>query len=92
MIIQNGHISAPPKTDAQVMEVARKFEASFLAEMLRYSGIGATPESFGGGAGETQFAPLLADHYAAALVDAGGIGLAERVAATLLYTGETHEG
>ena len=92
MIIQNGIISAPTQPDPHITEVARRFEASFLAEMLRYSGIGATPDTFGGGAGETQFAPLLADHYAEALVDAGGIGLAERVAATLLAHGETHEG
>ena len=90
MIIQNGIISVPTQHDPGITAVAQKFEASFLAEMLRYSGIGATPDTFGGGAGETQFAPLLADHYAAALVEAGGIGLAERVAATLLAYGDTH--
>ena len=91
MIIHNGIIPVPTPADPRLTEVARNFEATFLAEMLRYSGIGTTPDTFGGGAGEAQFAPLLADHYATALVEAGGIGLAERVAATLLAYGEKHE-
>ena len=62
---------------AELRAVARELEASFLAEMLKYSGLGATSESFGGGAGEDQFASLLRAEHARALADRGGIGLAE---------------
>ncbi|MCW8842991.1 MAG: rod-binding protein [Rhodobacteraceae bacterium] len=60
-------------------EVARDLEASFLAEMLKYSGLGKSRQSFGGGAGEDQFTSLLIDEQARAMVDAGGIGLAESI-------------
>lgn len=62
---------------AQLREVARDLEASFLAEMLKHAGLGATRESFGGGAGEDQFASLLRSEHARVLADRGGIGLAE---------------
>lgn len=62
---------------ARLREVARELEASFLAEMLKHAGLGATSESFGGGAGEDQFASLLRAEHARALADRGGIGLAE---------------
>lgn len=68
-----------PTSDAKLREVARDLEASFLSEMLKYSGLGKSRESFGGGAGEDQFASLLIDEQARAMVDAGGIGLAESI-------------
>ena len=67
----------PPPREAQLREAARDLEAAFLAEMLRHSGFGATRESFGGGAGEDQFASFLRVEHARALADRGGIGLAE---------------
>ena len=68
-----------PATEARLQEVARDLEANFLSEMLKYTGLGKSRESFGGGAGEDQFASLLIDEQARAMVDAGGIGLAENI-------------
>ena len=58
-------------------QAAHAFEAAFLAQMLRHSGLGDAPEAMGGGHGEAQFAGLLVDAQARQMVRAGGIGLAE---------------
>lgn len=76
---------APPSTfsaetavrDSKLMDAARELEATFLAEMLKSAGLGETPESFGGGAGEDQFGSFLRMEQARAMVGAGGIGLAQ---------------
>lgn len=62
---------------AALEEAAHAFEAAFLAEMLRHSGLGESPEAMGGGPGEAQFAGLLVDAQAREMVRAGGMGLAE---------------
>lgn len=67
----------PASQDARLWDAARKLEATFLAEMLKSAGLGEMPESFGGGAGEEQFASFLLDAQAEKIVEAGGIGLAE---------------
>ena len=63
--------------DAQLKAAAEKLEAGFLAEMLRAAGAGASGGSFGGGAGEEQFASFLLEAQATEMVRAGGIGLAQ---------------
>jgi len=65
------------KSDAALMDVARDLEATFLAEMLKAAGFGEARESFGGGTGEDQFASFLRQEHAKAMVERGGIGLAE---------------
>jgi flagellar protein FlgJ len=65
--------------DAALREAADAFEATFLAEMLSAAGLGRTPDTFGGGAGEDQFASFLVAEQAKAMVAAGGIGLSESV-------------
>jgi peptidoglycan hydrolase FlgJ len=74
---------APPvrsrPDDAQIMRVARELEANFLSVMLREAGVGAPRATFGGGAGEEQFASFLTDAYAERISDRGGIGLAEHL-------------
>ncbi len=65
--------------EAQLRQKSRELEASFLAEMLKHSGVGKARESFGGGAGEEQFSSFLCDEYARIMADAGGIGLAETI-------------
>ncbi len=72
----SGPTAAP---DARTHAAARAFEASFLAEMLQYTGLNATPKGFGGGAGEEAFGSLLTEQYAKLLAERGGIGLAERI-------------
>ena len=63
--------------DEKLREAARELEANFLAEMLKSAGVGKTPEAFGGGAGEDQFASFLRLEQAREMVNAGGIGLAQ---------------
>ncbi|QUJ78076.1 rod-binding protein [Sulfitobacter albidus] len=45
--------------------------------MLKAAGLGKTSSEFGGGVGEDQFGSFLVTEQARAMVDAGGIGLAE---------------
>ena len=65
--------------DKRLMETAKQLEASFLAEMLKSTGVGEARQSLGGGAGEDHFSGFLVQEYAAATVEAGGIGLAETI-------------
>ncbi len=65
------------QSDVKLREAAQKLEATFLAEMLKSAGVGAPRDTFGGGAGEDQFASFLREAQAEEMVAAGGIGLAE---------------
>lgn len=65
--------------DARLWETAQDLEAAFLAEMLKHAEFGKPLDTFGGGAGEEQFASLLVDHQSRALSRHGGIGLAEKI-------------
>lgn len=67
----------PDAQDIALRRAAEAMEASFLAEMLKSAGVGAPRASFGGGIGEEQFASFLTEAHAAAIVERGGIGLAE---------------
>lgn len=67
-------VAAPPDP---LRVKAAQLETAFLSEMLSYAGLGAMEGSFGGGIGEEQFASFLRQEQAAAMVDRGGIGLAE---------------
>ena len=67
----------PANRPDPLLSAAREIEANFLAEMLASAKLGATPEAFGGGAGEDQFASFLRLEQARGMVAAGGIGLAE---------------
>ena len=73
----------PVPKDKVLMDAAQKLEASFLAEMLKSAGLGQSSESFGGGAGEDQFASFLVQEQAMLMVKAGGIGLSESIYETL---------
>ena len=63
--------------DLRLRALSQQLEAGFLAEMLGHAGLGKTSQSFGGGAGEEQFSSFLRQEQAAAMVKAGGSGLAE---------------
>lgn len=67
------------KSPDALMQAAKDLESAFLAEMLKSAGLGKAPESFGGGAGEEQFASFLRQAQADAMVEAGGIGLAQQL-------------
>lgn len=68
---------AEPNT--ALKQAAKELEAAFLSEMLKAAKLGETPEQFGGGIGEDQFASFMRDAQAKAMVEAGGIGLAEQL-------------
>lgn len=69
----------PAARDSLLMARARELEGVFLSEMLRHAGVGKPPDTFGGGAGEDQFASFLRDAQARAIVRKGGLGLAEHL-------------
>ena len=73
------HTLSGPRTSA-LRAASEKLEAAFLAEMLKSAGLGKAREGFGsGGAGEDQYASLLANLQAEEMARAGGIGLAEQI-------------
>lgn len=67
------------RSDADLLRAAVTLEASFLAEMLKSSGLGEGATSFGGGPGEDQFTSFLTDERARMMAEAGGIGLAQSI-------------
>ncbi|MEM6441566.1 MAG: rod-binding protein [Pseudomonadota bacterium] len=77
--------SPSPRTpDREALrDAATAFEAAFLAEMLGHAGVGGTPDSFGGGAGEDAFSSLLTQEHARLLAEKGGLGLADAIEASL---------
>lgn len=87
MIDSPGSLPAPalqpaqprPWGDDPLWKAAQKLEQSFLSEMLKSAGLGAMKSEFGGGIGEDQFSSYLREAQAGAMVEAGGIGLAEQL-------------
>lgn len=77
-------VGAPPtlgqsRQETQLRDISEKLEATFLAEMLKSAKFGETPEAFGGGIGEDQFASFLRQAQADEMAKSGGIGLAENL-------------
>ena len=68
----------------KLREVSQEMEANFLAEMLKFSGLGEARENFGGGAGEDAFSSMLTTRYADLLAAQGGIGLGEQIYQSLV--------
>ena len=68
-----------PAGNRRLRAEAERFEAAFLAEMLRHSGLGRVPESFNGGAGEKAFAGSLVQEYANRIAATGTLGVAEQI-------------
>ncbi|PZR11322.1 MAG: chemotaxis protein chel [Azospirillum brasilense] len=73
----------PPRLEA-VREAARKFEAQALGALLQPAFATVSAGSFGGGAAEGQWRPMLVDAYAEAWSRQGGIGLAASVMQEML--------
>lgn len=76
--------------DAALRAVAVELEATFLAEMLKASGLGKARDAFGGGAGEEQFSSFLVRQQADQLAQSGGIGLAESLFNALKESRDGH--
>lgn len=69
---------------AQLMQKAQELETRFLSEMLAHTGLDAQTEAFNGGIGEDQFASFLRESQAKAMVDRGGLGLAQSIFQSLV--------
>jgi flagellar protein FlgJ len=67
------------RTAAQIQDVALKFEAVFVAEMLRHTGLGEVRDTFGGGVGEAGFSGFLIQAYAEKISETGRLGIADGV-------------
>lgn len=64
---------------AELRDVATRFEAVFLAQMMQHAGVGKGAEGFDGGAGEEAFRGQLIAEQARLMAEKGGVGLAEQV-------------
>ncbi len=73
-----------PQEDARLRAESTRFEAAFLAEMLRYTGLGRMPESFNGGAGEAAFSGSLIQEYANQIAATGALGISDQIYKSLL--------
>lgn len=81
-----GRGAAPAEADRLRAE-AERFEAAFLAEMLRHAGFGKMPETFNGGAGEAAWAGSLVQEYANRIAAETRLGIAEQVYRSLSQRG-----
>lgn len=68
-----------PARSAQLMQKAKQLETNFLSEMLSYTGVDSQKGDFTGGVGEDQFSSFLREAQAKAMVEHGGIGLAQHI-------------
>ena len=90
----NGPLAARPPANVpteemQLRSASRALETSFIAEMLKSTGLGKTRDSFGGGAGEEGFASFLVTAQAEKIVESGGFGLAEQIFQSLVKRSNT---
>lgn len=78
---------------AQAAKVGRDFEEMFLSQMLApmFDGL-HTDGAFGGGFGEKMFRSLQVTEFARAIVQSGGIGIANAVARELITLQEKANG
>lgn len=78
-----------PASLAKAREVARDFEAVFLAEMLKpiFESVEVS-ETFGGGGAEEMWRSLQVAEYGKSMARKGGIGLADAVMRQILKTQE----
>lgn len=73
--------------DAALRRVAQEFEAAFLTEMLKHTGLESAGQTFGGsftgGHGARAFKSFLIREYADGLSEQNALGLAEQIYADL---------
>lgn len=78
-------MAAPNAETPRMRETAERFEASFLAQMMKpmFEGID-TDGPFGGGEAEGTWRSFMIDEMAKQTVRAGGIGLADTVVSEMI--------
>jgi Rod binding domain-containing protein len=67
------------ESDQAMRAAAIKFEATFLAEMLKHTGLGEMPDGFNGGHGEAGFSDFLVHEYAESIASTRSTGLADQI-------------
>ena len=67
------------ESDQAMRAAAIQFEAAFLTEMLKHSGLGQMPEAFNGGVGEEGFSSFLTQEYAKAIASTRSTGIADQI-------------
>ncbi|MEZ5895047.1 MAG: rod-binding protein [Parvularculaceae bacterium] len=77
--------TAPQFDLARAERAAKDFEAVVIAQLLApmFKSV-ETPAIAGGGKGQEYFNTLLQDHYAQAMAERGGFGIADQVKAALI--------
>ncbi|MEM9781964.1 MAG: hypothetical protein AAF899_05775 [Pseudomonadota bacterium] len=81
---------APAPTEA-MKRAGVAFEAAFLDEMLRHSGLGDLRGMAGGSTAESQIGPMMSRFLAERLAEGAGIGIAPLVAARLAEAAQMAE-
>jgi len=73
-------------SEAAMRKSARDFETQALGFLLQpmFATVDMSKSSFGGGAAEAQWRPMLVDAFAASAVKSGGVGIADAVYRELL--------
>ncbi|MCI5047308.1 MAG: rod-binding protein [Aquisalinus sp.] len=64
--------------DPELRAMAQKFEASFIAQMLKHSGLPKALES-AGGQGTDAFSVFYIDQLSSRIADQGGFGIADNI-------------
>lgn len=75
--------------DPALWQLSQELESTFLTEMLKTAGLGKINGEFAGGIGEDQLSGFLTQRRAAAMVENGGIGLAESIYRSLTLPEDT---
>jgi len=82
--------ASPPEIQRNgVNPLAQEFEAAFLAEMLKYTGLGENEGAFSGGYGEQAFKSFLIEAYAKDMAQTAPIGIADALSQVLPGEGES---
>jgi Rod binding domain-containing protein len=84
-------LAQPADSAAQLRGKAVEFTAVALGEMLApmFDTLAQDGGSFGGGAGEAAFRPMLVQHMAEGLARQGGLGLTDAVTQAMLRLQES---
>lgn len=88
-------VYAPPKVEATLaqQQLAKDFEATILAELIRPMFEALDTEGLGGGGeGERMFRPMLVEQYGRGIAQSGGIGLADMVLREMVKLQEAADG
>ena len=88
VVLPQTHAATRNFDESAARATAQKLEASFLAEMLKHTGLGEGSGAFSGGVGEEQFASFLREEHAKLMAARGGIGLADTIFQAMCREGQ----